>query len=67
MTVMSPSAVWAAEECAAASEHNNGELSCAALPASDEELLRHQTLLAQDVPAGLNGLLDIDWLHKKKV
>lgn len=48
------------------SKGNNGERSCAALPFSDEELLRHQTLLAQDVPASLNGLLDIDLATQKE-
>lgn len=44
-------------------EDNNGGLSSAA-----EELLRHQTLLllAQDVPACLNGLLDIDLATQKE-
>lgn len=38
---------------------------CASL--SDEGLLRHQIcLLAQDVPAWLNGLLDIDLTTQKE-
>lgn len=46
---------------------NNGELSCAALPqvmrsSSD---IRH-VVLAQDVPACLNGLLDIDLATQKE-
>lgn len=46
---------------------NNGELSCAALPqvmrsSSD---IRH-VFLAQDVPACLNGLLDIDLANTKR-
>lgn len=45
---------------------NNGELFCDLF--SNDELLRHQTLLllAQDVPACLNGLLNIDLATQKE-
>lgn len=64
---MSPSAVLAAEECVDEDQGQQwGAVLCCS-PFSNEELLRHQTLiLAQDVLACINGLLDIDLATQKE-